>query len=740
LPGFAAGSPCAARFEATPSALASEWILAFRIDHRLTDKDNMYFRFRQDHGIQPTFISPINPAFDANSNQPSWDAQLNETHVFGPRATNQFMATLSYYRALFAQNQQLASSTFPYSIITSGTVPFASDFNPLQSFPQGRNITQYQFIDDYSLILGKHNLKFGENFRRYDVSDHNFFYNSPAVYFGYVNAGLQNFANGLAYQYRQSLNASSDVPIALWGIGGYAQDEWQVTQNLRLTMALRMEHNANPVCNTNCFANFIGPFNSLPSFTNANPSSVPYSSDIATGLHNAYPSVNAIDWSPRLGFSWSPFNNRKTVLSGGAGVFYDNLASGLVDSLLGNPPESVAIRVRPSSGVAPFAPGPNGGAAIWAASASAFNLNSTYSQLSSRLAALGSVFSPPAVTALVGKLKDPEFQEWNFQIQQELARSVVLIVNYVGNHGIRIPYSNAWPNAYDQYGLYPGVAGIPAKVPVANYGTVTQIQSGALSNYNGLNVTIAKQFTHGFAAHFNYTWSHAIDEVSNGGIFTYGDSLLGQINPLSLRANNYGNADYDIRHNFSADFIYTPTVHLGNKFVNELVGGWQFSGKIFWRTGLPFSVADGNTVLGNGGGALLATYIGGQAQTSCGEGAAITPCLNANAFLNSGADSFNNFTAFSNQNRNMFRGPHFFDMDAAVYRTFHIREKMSLAIGLTAYNAFNHPNFGLPDATLGDPTFGQILGMASTPTSPYGNFLGFDSSPRVVQLTGKFVF
>jgi hypothetical protein len=253
-------------------------------------------------------------------------------------------------------------------------------------------------------------------------------------------------------------------------------------------------------------------------------------------------------------------------------------------------------------------------------------------------------------------------------------------------------------------------------------------------------VTLAKRFSKAFAGHFNYTWSHAIDEVSNGGIFTYGDSLLGQINPLSLRANNYGNADYDIRHNFNADFIYAPNFRFGNHAVNAVLGGWEFSTKIFWRTGLPFSVSDGNSALGNGGGSILATYTGGQAQTSCGAAAALTPCLNASAFLNSGDPNFNNFTAWSPQNRNMFRGPHYFDLDAALFKKFQVTERVALSVGLQAFNAFNHPNFGLPDSTLGDSTFGQITTMASTPTSPYGNFLGFDSSPRVVQLTGKIVF
>ncbi len=256
LPGFnPATQACAAKFQATPTSLASEWILAFKIDQRLGDHDTAYFRYKQDHGLQPTSISPINPSFDANSDQPSWDTQVNETHIFGPRAANSFMATLSYYQALFSQSEPLASNTFPYDIQTSGTVPFTG-LQSAADFPQGRNITQYQFIDDYTLTVGRHNLKFGENFRRYDVSDHNFFYNYPAVYFGYTTNGLQQFANGLAYQYRESLNQSSDVPIAMWGMGLYAQDEWNVTPNLKLTLGLRVERNSNPVCQTDCFANF----------------------------------------------------------------------------------------------------------------------------------------------------------------------------------------------------------------------------------------------------------------------------------------------------------------------------------------------------------------------------------------------------------------------------------------------------------------------------------------------------
>ncbi len=750
LPGFAPGTPCSAKFQAAPTALASEYILAARVDQKISDSDTAYFRYKLDHGVQPTHLDPISSNFDAISNQPSWDTQLNETHIFGPTATNSFMATFSHYVAQFQQNHELAVSTFPYDIVSSGTVPF-TEVNPLRDFPQGRNISQYQFIDDYSLNRGRHNLKFGVNYRRYDVSDHNFFYNSPAVYFGYTTNGLQQFADGLAYQYRQAVNAASDVPVAMWGMGLYAQDEWNVKSNLKLTLAVRAERNSNPVCQFNCFANFKTGFYGLSSFTSADPGSVPYSSDIAYNQHQAYPGVDFLDWSPRFGFSWSPGSDQKTVISGGFGIFYDSPPSGLVDNLLANPPVSVTFRVRPSGGVLPF--DPTGGPATFQAAAGAFNINKSYNQIAAELSALGVAFPPPAFTAVVGTMHAPEWQEWNFQVQRELSNSLVLTLNYAGNHGVRIPYASNWANAYDQYGYFSGagpgaIPGVPATPAVPNYGTVSMIQNGAISNYNGLTVTVTKQMSHGVAAHFNYTWSHNLDEVSNGGVFPYSgtanDSLLGQINPLSLRAGNYGNSDYDIRHNISADLVYSPGFRFGNRFANGVFGGWQLSSKVFWRTGLPFSITDANAALGNGGGTILAQPLTSTGlQTSCGAAnnyVTGVPCLNANAFINSAPTTFPGYTQWSAQGRNAFRGPNYFDLDAALYKNFKITERLTFGLGAQVFNLLNHPNFAIPDAGLGDATFGLITGMIGTPTSPYGNFLGFDSSPRIVQVSGKITF
>ena len=750
VPGFtpsATGSttsPCAETFRSTPSALGSEWILAFKVDQKLGNNDNASFRYKGDHGTQPTDLDPISANFDAISKQPAYDFQLQETHVLSPRSTNQFTASFSHYVAQFEQDPQLVQSTFPYQIATSSPTPFTG-FNPQGSFPQGRNITQYQFIDDFTLTRGKHNFKFGENFRRYDVSDHNFTLTNPIVYFGYNTAGFQNFANGVAYQYRKRSDLENDVPIAMWGLGFYAQDEWAATSNLKVTLALRMERNSNPVCQFNCFSNMTGAASTLASFTNATPTSVPYSSDISTGLHKAYPGVDAVLPSPRVGFNYSPGSDHKTVISGGFMIAYDNPPAGLVDNLLSNPPNVVDIRVRPAAGTLAFDPA--GGPATWQASVNAFAMNKTFNQLTTQLGALGSVFSAPGLSGIVGTVHAPEWLEWNFQVQRELSNNLLLTVNYVGNSGKRLLYSNAWPNAYDEYGLYPGVKGISPGIPVPNYATVTTYQNGAVSNYQGMNVTVTKRFSNSVAFHFNYTWSHNIDECSNGCLFTDGNAVTvgGQINPLNLRTNNYGNSDYDVRHNFSGDFLVNPTIHGGSRAMRAVMNGWNISGKVYWRTGLPFSVTDTNdSALGNGGGAILATPLGqGWGIGSCSSanaftGGAVNPCINQNVYLNSAV--INNFTEWSPQTRNQLHGPHFFDIDLNLYRNFAITERVKFGVGAQAFNAFNHPNFATPDANYGDSTFGAITGMVNAPTSPYGTGIGFDSSVRVVQLSGKVVF
>ena len=779
VPGFPAGTPCQETVTLTPTSFAKEWILAGRVDQKLTPRDDLFFRFKLDHGLQPSSINALSSAFDANSNQPAYDYQANWRHVFNSSMTNSVTATLSHYVAQFAQDIDAWQKEFPYGAATFGGAVGFSNINGLVGdFPQGRNITQYQFIDDFSWVHGKHTFKFGENFRRYDVSDHNFFNVYPTITFNDLSStslgpngmtGMQAFAEGVAESYLRAYSPSTDVPIGLWGLGFYGEDTWKVTPNFTLTAALRFEHNSNPTCNTNCFSNYNGPFNALPSVLAGagGAGDVPYSSDINTGVRHAYMSVDAINVSPRLAFSWSPnasdhfpwfAGGNKTVISGGVGIFYDNPPAGMLDFELGNPgnpPATTVFTIAPldaaghTTGILPFTAGP----AAFQAAAQAFTLSKSYNQLSAILNPIIGFNPPVSFNSIQGTIHSPQVQEWNLKIDQEVNKSVAVSVNYVGNHAINIPYANSWWNAVATNSVFAEVPGIKTGATVLpNYGEVSTFQSGAVSNYNGITGSVRLQHRGWLMAHLNYTYSHTLDETSNGGIFPIGGwpggfNIQTQVNPGSLKANNYGNADYDIRNLFNADYVVTPPMHLQNRFAKAALGGWQWSGKVFVRSGLPFTVLDANAfgdIAQNNALGIVAQQIGGGAQNSCGVAAVVTntkltPCLNASAFANTAATGFA-YSSYPNQTRNQYRGPNYVDFDMALYKTFAVGERFRFGLGAQAFNLFNHPNFTLPDAELGSPQFGQILGMQGVPTSPYGNFLGFDSSVRVVQLSLKLTF
>lgn len=787
LPNFPVGTPCQETFVSTPTSFAKEWILAGRIDQKLTSRDDIFFRFKLDYGLQPTTADPLSPAFDANSNQPSYDYQANWRRVFGANSANTFTATISHYVAQFAQDISAWQKEFPYGGITFGADVGFSNLNDQASyFPQGRNITQYQFIDDFSWVRGAHALKFGVNFRRYDVSDHNFYNIYPLTTFADLSSttlgggngltGMQAFADGYANTYTQQASISTDVPIGIWGMGFYVEDQWKVSSNFSLMGALRFEKNANPVCQRNCFANFNTSFDNLASIKagDAGAADVPYSEDIATGEHNAYPGVDALNVSPRLSFSWSPnasdhfpfFPGRnKTIISGGIAIFYDNPAAGMVDYLLANPPNSVLFNISPidanggTLGVLPFSSASNGGPASFAAASAAFNIHDSYNQLAQVLNPIIGSTPPLSLTSIQGTIHSPQVQEWNLKFDQEINKSVALSFNYVGNHSIHIPYFDGWWNEYANNSIFANVPGMTS-TPYSNYGAIRTLQSGAVSNYNGLTGSVRVQYRNWVMAHLNYTFSHALDETSNGGLFPIGGNYFNanvqtQMFPGSLSGRNYGNSDYDVRHLFNADYVITPPFKFNHKAMNAALAGWQWSGKVFARTGLPYTVLDGYAEAGLGYAWDAAPVVpaqiisGGAAGSSCGAGAAftnanVTPCVNASSFQYTGPnpDGSQTFSykSFPNETRNQFRGPDYFDMDMALFKTFALKERVTFGLGAMAFNVFNHPNFNLPGNTLGAPFFGETWTMQEVPTSPYGNFLGFDSSVRVVQLSLKLTF
>jgi hypothetical protein len=573
---------------------------------------------------------------------------------------------------------------------------------------------------------------------------------------------------------QQTFASKLSQRISFFNLGLYVQDEWRARPNLTLTLALRYEHPSNPVCRNNCFTRLTGPFAAV-----SHDPAQPYDQAILTNLKRAYEGLDTSLWEPRFSFAWQPFGvARSTVLRGGMGVFYSMVSGYAATLLYGNPPVVnsyflLGDNLAPNETTSLSKDAANSNAAFL----SGFAAGETLAQIQAQVEG----FSPPGVYNPDRVLNPPQYQKWNLALEQAIGSDTSLTIGYFGNHGIHELIPNQSANAFG-YGTLPsGLCGSPAVPPCADprFSVVTELTSAGVSNYNGLVVSLQHRFTGWSQGVFqaNYTWGHAFDEVSNGGLssFTRASDLVPQ-DPTNFRAS-YGPADYDVRHSFNANYVWQVPVKslIGNRGPDALVKGWQISGTIFARTGFPYTVFDNAQSFAleanNFFGPIYSVPVAPIThQTGCGKGAVIPlsahPCQppqfltdgtpNPNAlFVQAGCEtSFNQGTlpgpsgpcggaavSFA-QGRNNFRGPGYFDTDFGVVKKTKIPrwEKGELGIGAQFFNFFNHANFGFPDQYSSDPSFGQISYTESPPTGILGSGLGGDASPRNIQLKVQLQF
>jgi hypothetical protein len=755
------GGACTETFTQSVPNGNKEWLLSGRVDYNFNDKNQLFARFKIDRGTQPTYTDSINPVFNDQSIQPQDEGQLNYTHTFSPSVVNNFIGSVLWYSAIFGSaNPGPALALFPGNLnFTDGafTALGTGSGNPGGYaagflYPQGRNVTQWGLVDDLSITRGSHSFKMGINFRRDDVSDHTA--QEQALYPA-VNTDLANFAADQipSTGFTQFNFAQTAVqPVAFYSFGLYFQDEYRVASNLKLTLTLRADRNSGGVCQHHCASLPVTPFNDLP-----HGATIPYNQSFQTGLTTIVPHNELVVFQPRFGLAWTPWG-QKTVIRTGIGLFSDlypgTVLSGIdtnfpvvnlwnVAGAASGTPTGLAWDLKSPSATS-F---PGSGVSLVQQCNTAFNTNfNNGGNLNTFLAsAPAACATTPTLNDVSRNLRNGKFVEWNLEVQHTLGTRTVLSANYVGNRGYDLLYYNETLNGFN-FGK------LPAAAPDPRVGRVIFLNSGAISNYNGLTLSIQENAWHGLSGRLNYTYSHAFDEVSNAGVvstpFSVITSIGVQIDPYNLRAN-YGPADYDVRHSLTASYIYELPFKSQNRLLNYAIGGWQLSGTMIWRTSFPFSFIDGATAAGltgnNLGGSNVALLQPLFSQRSFPNAGACTvnacfgvpsESLNATApFLLSKATDFTGTVG-----RNAFRGPGFVGGDMSVRKNFSITERFKLQLGLNAYNWFNHANYGVPYPNTNAPFFGVTAFMQSPPTSPYGAFAAASTDMRMAQLTAKVTF
>lgn len=756
------GDGCANRRSVSQSSSDHEEVQTARIDYSIDEKNTTWYRFQYDGGLQAAYTDPINPLFNAISAQPLYSIAAGYTHVFSQKLVNYFNPAFSWYESLFGPvDFQKTLSSFPIVLQGSGAnAPFTTIGGLDNTWVQGRRAARYFINDNLAWAPGAHEFRFGTNTRFLRLNDYNFGEGTvPLVTY----TTLPQFIYGVASTASKTFPLANSQPYNFLNLDLYAQDTWKLTSTLTWTFGIRATHNSNPSNPHLAVARLAGSFGSVTHDVNQ-----PLATALRTGLGDIFESTPLAILQPRTAIAWQLAP--KMVLRAGFGLFSDLLPGSVVDLAGVNPPYSQTFQggilgTVGGTGIAPGVPGSAIDATIHANQAFQSGLANGQLSCASPLANPGNCLQPVAITAVPdGRLHAPYFMAWSFGMERQIGSTIKLRAQYVGTRAVNQPYTTQ-VNGYQT--VCPGCfAPFPyAKPADPRFGTVTQLNTGANSHYNGLQLTAEKRAGHGLQIQANYSWSHCVDTVSNGGFLPFSAGGITSPIPGNLQRDR-GPCDYDVRQNVSASYVYELPIKLRQRLPARALNGWQLSGSAFWHSGVPFSVmsapySSGGNGIVNGSGPQFASLVAGVPIYRHDSSPGVTQpgtlqWLNPDAFVSTvdpgtgaclGGDSPKN-CQFGNLGRNALRGPNFTWSDLYLTKWFHLNERIKLRVDAQFFNLFNHPNFGLP--VLGyagipgksstQTGFGALSYTTSPPTGLLGVGLGGDSSPRMIAFQARLEF
>jgi hypothetical protein len=689
-----------AEFTGTWSNPAQIDSLSIRLDHSWNEKLRLFFRFSDTSSnstMRPSGDPLESPSMTSLNDFAIRTYTLGMTNVLSSSVGNDFRLNYSSNSNIssqvidsfgggqavnLARLQGINTATSPAYSVVFGLTFGAENPGLIQGSQSGLQ-RQWNIVDAVSVSLGRHQFKFGVDYRRLSPIQKPFSPYANYFYFGSASVQANSIDEGVG------LSEAAAYPLYT-NFSAFIQDEWHLARRLSISMGLRWDVNPAPGAAKGNLPYTVQGAGNLNTMTLA-PQGTPL---WKTSWYN---------FAPRLGVAYVLRNtpSYETVVRGGGGVFFD---TGQQPGSLGY--QGVGFSQYSFFGTV-FPPG-------------------TPASFPAPLAQV----SPPLVNPPVPPYSlsyvyafPPHFQlpytlQWNGAVEQELGKSQALTISYVGAHGGRL---------LEQDQVNVCIPPSPCLNP--NFGTVYFEKNGLTSDYDALQVQFQRRISHGLQALASYTWSHSLDYGSFNFALPY------------IR----GNSDFDVRHNFSGALTYDLPNAFENGFARATLHHWAVDSRISARTGFPVTLlgntlvdpATGGVFFGNlnlvpgqplyiYGSQCAAAYNNG---LSCPGGRAINP----NAFSLPPAGEVGNAP------RNFARGFGAWQTDFAVRREFPIYERLKLQFRAEAFNIFNHPSFGAIDPTLGDPTFGQAIATLNSSLVGLSPLYQLGGS-RSMQLALKLIF
>ena len=600
--------------------------------------------------------------------------QLTSTPVNGAIELLHIFNPSLVNEAKFGYNRGTANT---YDLNHTGT-PYAVSVSGFTTLNNNRISTgvgnSFSWIDNLTWIKGRHTMKGGVEIRRIQLNQ------------GNTESGTITYASTAAFDTNSVSSATLNGNLPVNGLRktqfyGYAQDEFKWTQNFSVNLGMRYSF-------FNIFHEVQGRANPFD-FATCGPQGF-------CGVGASFGQPNYGNFDPRVAFAWAPNNNGRTLIRAGFGMYHED---GQLDD------QNLPISNE-----------------VFAYSLSNKTIPDLSFPLTPFLSDTTGIVSPRAQDR---RRKDTYVEQWGLSVQRQLPADFVATVSYVGSRGVYLLTLSEVNVVNPATGLR----------PYPDFGQVSWRGNKDDSSYNGFSVAVKRTFSRGLLISTNYMWSHQIDDGSNGS--GDGDSLVPQ--NVACPACERASGIWDARHVLNANAIYQLPFGPGRPYLNQpgilrsIAGDWQLTSVALARTGFPVNV------LVNRSAASTPDGNSTNQRPDLVPGVSVTPPggKSIGEWINPAAFAVPANGTWGDAPRNIARGPGAWQIDFGVARSIRLSERAHLEFRSEFFNIFNHPQYGLPNATFGVPGFGSITQTVNTttPVSPVGS-----GTPRQIQFALRLAF